>query len=313
MPCSPNNRCPLVGGSCKFYALLVLAYSPHFRQRYGGEMVRVFGDCCQAAWERDGVCGLGAAWGRALVDLVCNAPVERVQDILRDPASRWLLAALAPFALLLAGLIARADVCHAEVQGPVRLLILFTAFLGFAHPRLASLWALVLGASVPATQIIAGWRGWQLPYVIDGWTPVCALLALVPAFCGAYAGALARRLVKPLRANLQTTVLVLVVGALCGACVYQGVRVLTCEPETALAERPHDPWQTLVRSMDPTSFVFRKGNVIADESSEVGDKPVALSPPRSASSPSPQSGGGAAVSVSGRHVRSKHMAMQIAR
>jgi hypothetical protein len=246
-----------VAWSCQLYGLLVRAYSPGFRRCFGAEMVRVFGDCCAAAYQLDGLRGLAAAWGRALVDLAHNAPADRFQDLLHDPRSRRLLAALTPTALLLAALVGLADMSGAEVQGPVVLLLVFTGLLAFAHPGLTLAWAVLLGTAVPATHLLAAWRGWHLPYCTDAWTPVCALLALVPAFAGAFGGAWARRLLQPLRANLRTAALVVVAGALLSACVYQGGRMLSRETtHAAVCKQANDPWRSLVRSMDPSFFRF---------------------------------------------------------
>jgi hypothetical protein len=254
---TPTRHPRPVDWSCRFYAFLVRAYSPHFRERYGTEMVRVFGDCCAAAFQCDGTGALMAVWARALLDLGRNAPADRAQDLVRDPGARRLLIALAPVAVLLAALICVADVLTVEIQGPLYLLLLFTALLGLAHPRAVNLWAVVLGASVPATLTLARWRGWHLPYPTDPATPLYALLALVPAFLGAHGGAWVRRLLRRCRANLQTPAFVLAVVLLTIVCCYQGVGVLDRKAEFPVAKMPYDPWHTLVRAMDPTSLVFR--------------------------------------------------------
>jgi hypothetical protein len=255
----------LVGWSCRLFAALTRAYTPAFCKDYGAEMVRLFGDCCLAAHRDDGNWGLLAVWGQALVDLLCNAPADRAQELLRDHCARRLLCTLGPVALFLGCLVCWTEVHNDKVDASAGQLLLFTALLGFAQPRLAFLWALSLGAFVPATHALARLSGWQLPYPTNGWTPLFALLALVPAVGGAYAGAWGRWVLDRVRPNLQMPAVALVVGLLLIAAVYQGVRALDIRPDCSVARLPHDPWQTLVRDMDKTLSVFRKETLYSNE------------------------------------------------
>jgi hypothetical protein len=247
----------LVEWSCRFYKLLVCAYSPAFRESYGEEMAQVFGDCCVAAHRREGPWGLVPVWRHALMDLLHNAPAERVQDIAADDGARRLFLGLTPLALVLGGWVCWVDAHNGELHSPVLLLLLFATLLAFAQPRLAGLWGFFIGASVPLAHTIARWQGWQLPYPTNGWTPVFALLALVPALGGAAVGALLRALVTCFRANRRTVALVVVLLALAGAAVFHGVRALNSEPPTQVARLQHDPWQAFARKMDVGLLLFQ--------------------------------------------------------
>lgn len=108
----------------------------------------------------------------------------------------WKLAEPLCWSLgLLLGLLAgyidlRAD----EVQGPVLLLVIFAAFLGFLHPVNPWRWALIVGMGIPlahfAGRALGVYPSYQvLPNVF------ATFMALIPAFIGAYAGVLLRQLV----------------------------------------------------------------------------------------------------------------------
>jgi hypothetical protein len=264
MPFSPR-RSRLVDWSCRFYKVLVRAYSPPFRAAYGDEMVQVFGDCCLAAHHREGPWGLCPVWGHALLDLLHNAPADRAQDVARDHGARRLFLALTPLAVVLAGWVCWVDAHNGDLHSPVLLLLLFTTLLAFAQPRLAGLWGFAIGACVPLGHAWAHWQGWQLAYPTDGWTPVFALLALVPALGGATAGALLRALVTCVRANLRTLSIVVVLCALSAAAGFQGIRALDREPAPAVARLQHDPWQAFARQMDLGIFMFRPTRLSANE------------------------------------------------
>jgi hypothetical protein len=60
--------------SCKFYGLLLLAYPPEFRQRFGNEMLQVFRDSYRMETSRR---SLPRFWLWTLFDLVVTAAKER--------------------------------------------------------------------------------------------------------------------------------------------------------------------------------------------------------------------------------------------
>ena len=64
--------------SCKLYGLLLLAYPPEFRRRFGTEMVQVFRDSYRLETRRRSLPGF---WLWTVVDLVVTAARER--------ANRW--------------------------------------------------------------------------------------------------------------------------------------------------------------------------------------------------------------------------------
>jgi hypothetical protein len=96
----------------------------------------------------------------------------------------WLVALAA---VLLIGYV---NLNNNEVQAPAFLIVGFGAVLGFAHPRRAWAWALMLGLAIPVSYIL----GFMVNYpIVDRPHDLYpTLIALVPAFIGAYAGALAR-------------------------------------------------------------------------------------------------------------------------
>jgi hypothetical protein len=95
--------------------------------------------------------------------------------------------------LILGTFIGWVDLHAVEVQWSVLFLFLFGAALGIASPSLPWLSGLLLGLSVPAAHLIAPvFHAHPIipPHRFGG-----AFLALIPAFMGAYAGALLRALV----------------------------------------------------------------------------------------------------------------------
>jgi hypothetical protein len=109
-------------------------------------------------------------------------------------------------ALLFAVWTGYTDTHNDEVQAPLLLLLVATGSLGFAVPRRAWLWALLLGLSVPSAEYIALAVGYRLPchpgYICPPPTVVSTaqtFFVLIPAFLGAYAGAFGRWLLGRLR------------------------------------------------------------------------------------------------------------------
>lgn len=82
-----------------------------------------------------------------------------------------------------------------EPQAAVLVILMVTFLLGFLVPARAWLWALVTGACLPVGYLLARSVGY-LPVipVEPGW--YASFIALIPAFIGAYGGALARLLLK---------------------------------------------------------------------------------------------------------------------
>jgi hypothetical protein len=83
------------------------------------------------------------------------------------------------------------DVKATEVQLTVLLLLAFGFFAGFNQPRRAWRWAMLLGVWVPLFAFIAAGIGltqFQMQQQFG------ALIALIPAFLGAYAGVVIKKL-----------------------------------------------------------------------------------------------------------------------
>lgn len=165
----------------RVYGVLLVAYPREFRRRYGGEMVRAFGDSCREAKRRGGAAGLTMVWVRAVPDLASTAIAERSRTM-RD---RWLFM-LVPLALALGFTIAYVDsspgwddtgVSAAAVLGS-------SGLFGLLYPARPWLWALAVGTWIPAFGIVREFN-------------YASLLALVFSFAGAYASALVRRKFVP--------------------------------------------------------------------------------------------------------------------
>lgn len=77
------------------------------------------------------------------------------------------------------------------MQPPVLTVLVFTFLLGFIDPKRAWLWAAILGGSVPLSYALAPIFGYPVPYPPDP-NIFASFIAFVPAFIGAYAGALGR-------------------------------------------------------------------------------------------------------------------------
>ena len=87
--------------------------------------------------------------------------------------------------------IALFDLRASEVQLPAFLLLTFGFFAGFAQPRRAWLWGLMLGVWVPIFGFIALGVG-LAPYYPQ--QQFGSFIAIVPAFIGSYGGALVKRI-----------------------------------------------------------------------------------------------------------------------
>jgi hypothetical protein len=115
--------------------------------------------------------------------------------VLCVPVAAFLLFKWPPLwhlllALYLGLLVGLTDLRTDDPQLPALLLITFGLFLGFAQPKAAWRWALVLGLWIPVLGLIARAAGVTNAQFSD---VLFSLVALVPALIGAYAGVLVRR------------------------------------------------------------------------------------------------------------------------
>ena len=196
----------LVVWSVRLYRVAIVAYPPAFRREYGTPMVQVFRDACREALTRTGPRGLIRLWLRTGRDLLSSTARAWLAAFARGAGRQWgfLLALLV--ALLFAVWTGYTDTHNDEVQAPLLLLLVATGSLGFAMPRRAWLWALLLGLSVPAAEYIALVVGYRVPchpgYVCPPPTIASTaqtFIVLIPAFLGAYSGAFGRWLLGRLR------------------------------------------------------------------------------------------------------------------
>ena len=97
---------------------------------------------------------------------------------------------------LIGGFVAGAvDFNNNEPQAAVLVIIFFAGLLGFAQPRKAWRWALIVGLGVPIVGLIATALGYSAKSVPEpGW--YASLIALVPAFFSTYCGVLLRKAIS---------------------------------------------------------------------------------------------------------------------
>lgn len=83
------------------------------------------------------------------------------------------------------------DFNNDEPQAAALLILIITFLLGFLLPRKAWLWAIIMACCLPGVYLAATNLGYQpISPPNPGW--YASFLALIPAFIGAYTGALAR-------------------------------------------------------------------------------------------------------------------------
>src|SRR5215211_1794150 len=95
-------------------------------------------------------------------------------------------------AILLGAIAGYIDLHEEEVQVPALLVISFAFFLGFARPRTAWAWGLLIGLSIPAAHLIARMIGYRPPYPVR--LPA-TFMAVGFALAGAYAGVAMKKLI----------------------------------------------------------------------------------------------------------------------
>lgn len=103
----------------------------------------------------------------------------------------WLLALAFGIAI---GLL---DLHATEVQGTVLLILACSALPGFVHPRVAWLWAITIGLCLLLVHLVANLLNYP-SYPVEP-NVFATLIALIPAFLGAYCGVLLRYIVAPPR------------------------------------------------------------------------------------------------------------------
>lgn len=100
----------------------------------------------------------------------------------------WLCLFLAFAGGIFAGWV---DFNNDEVQAAVLVILVVTFLLGMLVPKRAWLWAIIVALCLPVVYLLARGLGYQpVSPPSPGW--YASLIALIPAFIGAYSGALAR-------------------------------------------------------------------------------------------------------------------------
>ncbi len=92
------------------------------------------------------------------------------------------------------------DLTQSEVQPAALLVLVLTFLLGFAQPQRAWAWALIIGSSILFAHLLAALAGYKPPYPVEP-NVFATLLALIPAFIGAYSGAAIRWMLHNTRIN----------------------------------------------------------------------------------------------------------------
>ena len=84
------------------------------------------------------------------------------------------------------------DTHNDEVQAAILVILLSTATLAMIEPRAVWRWGLILGLSIPITYLIVPAFDMTTPFDMEGY--MGTLLALIPAFIGAYGGVFLRKI-----------------------------------------------------------------------------------------------------------------------
>ena len=91
------------------------------------------------------------------------------------------------------------DFNNDEPQAAVLVILVVTFLLGLIQPKFAWLWAIIVALCLPGVYLAATGLGYHpVSPPSPGW--YASLLALIPAFIGAYAGALGRMIINKVAA-----------------------------------------------------------------------------------------------------------------
>jgi hypothetical protein len=167
----------------RLYALLLHAYPRKFRLRFGEEMRQSFrAELLTAETARHRAAVLRRLAGDWLV--TCIRERMAAMDL------KLLVATIAAVAAsVFTGYV---DFHNKEVQAPMLVLLVSTFCLGAVLPRYAWIWATVIGLSIAGESIVCRTLGLSAAY--NGPSSAGSqLFVLIPAFFGAYCGALLRR------------------------------------------------------------------------------------------------------------------------
>jgi hypothetical protein len=105
----------------------------------------------------------------------------------------WLCAGAAVLTAIFAGLI---DFHNHEPQPAAAVLLVLCGLMGFARPSGAWRWGVIAPLGIPVVYLVGCALGFK-PADVPQPNIFATLIALIPGLIGAYAGAFARRLLKP--------------------------------------------------------------------------------------------------------------------
>ncbi len=106
----------------------------------------------------------------------------------------WICLLIALLGAVFAGWV---DFNNDEPQAAVLVILVITGLLGLLVPGKAWLWAIIVALGLPGMYLLLRALGLQpVSPLSPGW--YASLLALIPAFIGAYAGALGRVIINNL-------------------------------------------------------------------------------------------------------------------
>jgi len=171
----------------RLYRALLVAYPRVFRVAYGMAMVQLFRDCCR---ETQGGRAWIALWLRTLADVVVTATQEHIAEGRKRMTARRGNLAFIGVALVLAVGVGYVNT-HTDETGIIASCIVCTTLiLGIARPRWAVWWLLLVGLSVPVSQMMTYLLGLHMPYpnslldIRNALLPamICATVGAVPGF-----------------------------------------------------------------------------------------------------------------------------------
>jgi len=74
--------------SQRIFQIMMVAYPPEFRRKYGPQMVQVFRDCYRAERQAESRFAIGRLWVHTLIDLIRTAPSEHWDNLRKD---NWIM------------------------------------------------------------------------------------------------------------------------------------------------------------------------------------------------------------------------------
>ncbi len=166
----------------RIHALSLRIYPADFRRNFAADMQQVFANSSRDAYRDRGFLGLLRVFVHTTFDLGITAMKEHAAG--NTFISILILAAI----LAMIFFIGWVDLHNNEPQPAALCIIVFTFILSFFRPRKPWLWAILIGLSIPLSQLFALIKGTgSLQNLLT------CVIAFIPAFIGAYSGWLFRR------------------------------------------------------------------------------------------------------------------------